>query len=236
MQSFEKISKMNLADIDRPGTQDDPDELDTNPDVDAEVDAAESGDTSPEIVTVADVEGTAAAGTAETREGAAEKKQMRQPEGTHYYIDAKITEKEMLAFLFGHNYRQPLMLVAVAIAVIWPIIVVVRNDSNMWLAIALAVIILIALPLSTWNRGRKTVKNNPAYQQTFHYMVDEWGVHLELGDECIDVEWKKVYKCTFMKSVTTVYTGKVNAFLIPTAAMGEQAGEINAFMKKMKNK
>ena len=84
MQSFEKISKMNLADIDRPGTQDDPDELDTNPDVDA----AESGDTSPEIVTVADVEGTAAAGTAETREGAAEKKQMRQPEGTHYYIDA----------------------------------------------------------------------------------------------------------------------------------------------------
>ena len=56
MQSFEKISKMNLADIDRPGTQDDPDELDTNPDVDAEVDAAESGDTSPEIVTVADVE------------------------------------------------------------------------------------------------------------------------------------------------------------------------------------
>ena len=113
---------------------------------------------------------------------------MRQPEGEHYYMDARITEKELLAFLFGHNYRQPVMLIAIAIAVIWPVMIIVRGDQNMYLAIALAAIVLLALPLSNWTRGKREAKTNPSYQQTFHYMVDEWGLHLELGDRCIDLE------------------------------------------------
>lgn len=248
MQSFEKISKMNLADLDRPGTGNHPEEEDRSLEDDAvetgrdEADipedavSADGEGTGAETVTVADVEGTAAAGTAGTKAASGEKKQMRQPEGTHYYIDAQITEKELMAFLFGHNYRQPIMLIALLIAVIWPVMVIIRNDSNMIFAIALAAIVLVVLPLSTWNRGRKAARSNPSYKQTFHYMVDEWGLHLELGDECLDLEWNKVYKCMFLKSVTAIYTGKVNAFLIPTAAMGGQKEEINAFIKEMKKK
>lgn len=248
MQSFEKISKMNLADLDRPGNIDHPDDEDRNPDGDTgvfEQDAVDDvgqtadladGEDGADTVTVADVEGTAAAGVAGTKTAAEEKKHMRQPVGEHYYMDAQITEKELLAFLFGHNYRQPLILVALAVAIIWPIMIIVRRDNNMMLAIALAAIVLLALPLSTWSRGKKAAKSNPSYKQTFHYMVDEWGLHLELGDECLDLEWSKVYKCMFLKSVTAVYTGKVNAFLIPTSAMGEQKAKINAFIKKMKKK
>lgn len=248
MQSFEKISKMNLADLDRPGNIDHPDDEDRNLDGDTgvfEQDAVDGvgqtadladGEDGADTVTVADVEGTAAAGVAGTKTAAEEKKHMRQPVGEHYYMDAQITEKELLAFLFGHNYRQPLILVALAVAIIWPIMIIVRRDNNMMLAIALAAIVLLALPLSTWSRGKKAAKSNPSYKQTFHYMVDEWGLHLELGDECLDLEWNKVYKCMFLKSVTAVYTGKVNAFLIPTSAMGEQKAKINAFIKKMKKK
>lgn len=208
---------MNLADLDRPETADD----------DAD---------QVETVTVADVEGTAEAGTAGTETGSGEKEKMREPEGQHYFMDAKIGEKELLAFLFGHNYRQPLMLLAVLVAVIWPIMVLVRNDNNLFLALALAAIILLALPFSTWSRGRKAARTNPSYQQIFHYMVDEWGLHLELEDKCIDLEWNKVYKCVFMKTVTVIYTSKVNAFLLPTVAMGEQKEEINAFIRKMNRK
>ena len=248
MQSFEKISKMNLADLDRPDNVNHPDDEDRNPDGDAAVSGQEApdsagqtadaadGEDGAEKVTVADVEGTDAAGTAGTQTTAKAKKHMRQPVGEHYYMEAKITEKELLAFLFGHNYRQPLILVALAVAIIWPVMIIVRHDNNMMLAIALAAIVLLALPLSTWSRGKKAARSNPSYKQTFHYMVDEWGLHLELGDECLDLEWSKVYKCMFLKSVTAVYTGKVNAFLIPTSAMGERTAEINAFIKKMKKK
>ena len=229
MQSFEKISKMNLADLDSPKQPGAPDDEDRREETGA------AGEKDEEIVTVADVEGTAAAGTAGTKETAA-KEHMRQPEGEHYYMDARITEKELLAFLFGHNYRQPVMLIAIAIAVIWPVMIIVRGDQNMYLAIALAAIVLLALPLSNWTRGKREAKTNPSYQQTFHYMVDEWGLHLELGDRCIDLEWSKVCKCMYLKSVTAVYTGKSNAFLIPPAAMGDKTEEINAFIRKMKAK
>lgn len=229
MQSFEKISKMNLADLDRP-------EMTENLEPADITEREEEQPKDSETVTVADVEGTSMAEDTDVSMTTEEKKHMRQPEGQHYYLDAKIGEKELLAFLFGHNYRQPLMIVTSLIAVIWPIMIIVRNDSNMMLAIALAAIVLLALPLSTWSRGKKAAKTNPSYQKTFHYMVDEWGLHLELGEECIDLEWNKVYKCMFLKSVTVIYTGKVNAFLIPTAAMGEKTEEINAFIKKMKAK
>lgn len=241
MDSFEKISKMNLADLERPDTghpgQDDvngemdANEQDLNPDSDA--DGAEK---SP--LTVGDVEGTPAAGTAGTDSVAdtAKKERMREPEGEHYYFDAKITEKELLAFLFNHNYHQPLMLVAVAVAVIWPIMIIIREDSNMLLALALAALILVALPLSTWSRGRKAARTNPSYKQVFHYMVDEWGLHLELDDKCIDLEWNKVLKCYYLKSVTVIYTSKINAFLLPAEGMAEQREQINALIRRATKK
>ena len=70
----------------------------------------------------------------------------------------------------------------------------------------------------------------------FHYMFDEWRLHLELGDDAIDVEWKKVTKLIFYKSVAVIYTGKNNAFLIPSAAMGTQREEIMNFIKEMKKR
>ena len=241
MDSFEKISKMNLADLERPDADysepgDVNGEIDTNEqdlNLDSDADGAEK---SP--LTVGDVEGTPAAGTAGTDSVAdtAKKERMREPEGEHYYFDAKITEKELLAFLFNHNYHQPLMLVAVAVAVIWPIMIIIREDSNMLLALALAALILVALPLSTWSRGRKAARTNPSYKQVFHYMVDEWGLHLELDDKCIDLEWNKVLKCYYLKSVTVIYTSKINAFLLPAEGMAEQREQINALIRRATKK
>ncbi|MDO5146982.1 MAG: hypothetical protein Q4D60_08255 [Eubacteriales bacterium] len=222
MKSFEEISKMNLSDLDRPDNAAEPDNEVKNV-VESEEKAEE------EKVTVDEVEGKE---SFEDGAPATEIKKMRQPEGEHYYIDAKISEHDMIVFLFSHNYRQPIMILAMIVALIWPVTVIVRQEQNLLLALALAAIVLIALPFSTWNRGKKTVRNNPAYQQTFHYMVDEWGLHLELGGDAVDVEWSKVMKCFYYKSEIIVYTGKVNAFLIPTSAMGENVDKITEFIKR----
>lgn len=226
MNSFEKISKMNLADLDRPnGEKEDWEDVQTTEE-----------DNQSQPVTVGEVEdGKVSLEEAEKIQPEI-KKQMREPEGEHYFVDAKVTEKEIIAFLFAHTYRQPLMLIAMIIAVVWPITIIVRRQTNMYMAIILAIFILLVLPFSTWNRGKKMAKDNPTYQDTFHYMVDEWGLHLELEKDCVDVEWNRVKKLIFLKSVTILYTGKVSAFLIPTVAMDGQTEQINAFIKKMKRK
>ena len=231
MKSFEEISKMNLADFDRPDGVGE-EELET------------AGDSSISDAQKAEAagneEGTSADVLAETSSNEEaeelEKKVMMEPQGKHYRIDADITQSALNTFLFGHTYRQPLMILVTVLAIAWPIAVIVKKQGNIAMPLICSLFILIWIPFTTYLRAKNAKKLNPIYEQTFHYMLDEWGLHLELAEDAIDVEWKKVTKMIFYKSVAVIYTGKNNAFLIPTEAMGAQRGDILSFIEEMKNK
>ena len=139
-------------------------------------------------------------------------------------------------FIFGHPYRQPLMILVTVLAIAWPIAVIVKKQGNIAMPLICSLFILIWIPFTTYLRAKNARKLNPIYEQTFHYMLDEWGLHLELSENAIDVEWKKVTKIIFYKSVAVIYTGKNNAFLIPTEAMGAQRADILNFIEEMKNR
>ena len=190
-----------------------------------------------ETVTVAGVE-PASGGQMDDRNGlyggtgSAKKQHMAAPTGKHYYIDAHVTTKEMTAFLFAHTYTSPLMLAATLIGLIWPIYSVFRAQGSILFACVCAGVFLILMPFSIWRRATTNVKSNPLYEHTFHYMIDEAGLHVELAEHAIDVDWGHVTRKMFLKSTAVIYTGKVNAYLIPTAAMGEQKDEIIKFIKE----
>ena len=218
MAGFEEISKMKLSELGE--------EKDTEKENDTEETAL--AETTQEEEEQEEKE-------AASEKEAGETKKMAEPQGRYYRIDAKITEKVMSAFMFGHNYRQPLMIIATIIGVVWPVFMVIQNNTNLWVAAVVMFLFVIALPLNTWNKARMGVRKNPVYQQTFHYMVDDWGLHLELGEDAIDVEWKRIYKTMFLKSSVVLYTGKVNAYLIPTEDMGDKKEEIISFIKEKKH-
>lgn len=227
MKSFEEISKMNLAELDRPegAPEEDAQNTDVIQHVEESVDTAENTESVQES-------------NSEEQEEPEElaKKEMMEPQGKNFRIDAEVTQQELTTFLFGHTYRQPLMILVTILAIAWPITILVRRQGSITMPLICSLFILIWIPLTTYLRAKNAKKLNTAYQHTFHYMLDEWGLHLELGDEAIDVEWKKVTKVIFYKSVAVIYTGKNNAFLIPSAAMGERRAEILSFIEEMKSK
>lgn len=241
MKSFEEISKMNLADLDRPDGAEE-EELET------EITGA-AGDSS--VRSEVKATGNAGADDLETSEymmaessdsedakqaEELEKKVMMEPQGKHFFIDAEITQQELNTFLFGHTYRQPLMILVTILAIAWPIAVIVKGQSNIAMPLICSLFILIWIPFTTYLRAKNAKKLNPLYEKPFHYMLDEWGLHLEIEDDAIDVEWKKVTKMIFYKSVAVIYTGKNNAFLIPSAAMGARREEIMSFIEEMRNR
>lgn len=242
MGGFGDISRMTLADIEKKRSNEEPNvseeikeesagtELEV---MDMNGNEAEVSDDGQE-----DQEAEASDGGQTDREVEVmgEPQKMAEPTGRHYYIDAEITRKEMTFFLLGHNYRQPIILLATAMAIIWPILSVIKGQKNLVYVFILALFILLYFPLSALNRGRNLKKLNPAYEKTFYYMLDEAGLHLELGEEAIDVEWKRILKVMYLKSVIVLYTGRTNAFLIPTKDMGTQKEEVIAFIKEMKKK
>ena len=241
MKSFEEISKMNLAELDRPDGAGE-EELETET-------TGAAGDSS--VRSEVEATGNAGADDSETSEymmaessdsedakpaEELEKKVMMEPQGKHFFIDAEITQQELNTFLFGHTYRQPLMILVTILAIAWPIAVIVKGQSNIAMPLICSLFILIWIPFTTYLRAKNAKKLNPLYEKPFHYMLDEWGLHLEIEDGAIDVEWKKVTKMIFYKSVAVIYTGKNNAFLIPSAAMGARKEEIMSFIEEMRNR
>lgn len=241
MKSFEEISKMNLAELDRPDGAGE-EELETET-------TGAAGDSS--VRSEVEATGNAGADDSETSEDMMaessdsedakpaeelEKKVMMEPQGKHFFIDAEITQQELNTFLFGHTYRQPLMILVTILAIAWPIAVIVKGQSNIAMPLICSLFILIWIPFTTYLRAKNAKKLNPLYEKPFHYMLDEWGLHLEIEDDAIDVEWKKVTKMIFYKSVAVIYTGKNNAFLIPSAAMGARREEIMSFIEEMRKR
>lgn len=242
MKSFEEISKMNLADLDRPdgvgedqeaGIAGDAEGSNTANAKKAEENGNEEGVSNTDNV---EADATVEVADEEPQPEELEKKVMMEPQGKHFFIDADITQSALNTFLFGHTYRQPLMILVTILAIAWPIAVIVKKQGNIAMPLICSLFILIWIPFTTYLRAKNAKKLNPVYEQQFHYMLDEWGLHLELGDDAIDVEWKKVTKMIFYKSVAVIYTGKNNAFLIPTEAMGAQRGEILSFIEEMKSR
>ncbi len=239
MKSFEEISKMNLADLDRPDGVGE-EELETEAAEDSNTSGEEKAAGNEEETTGTDGLETSADSLAETSDNEEakelEKKVMMEPQGKHFFIDAEINQEEVTAFLFGHTYRQPLMIIVTVLAIAWPIAVIVKGQSNIAMPLICSLFILIWIPATTYLRAKNAKKLNPLYEKPFHYMLDEWGLHLEIEDDAIDVEWKKVTKIIFYKSVAVIYTGKNNAFLIPSAAMGARRQEIMSFIEEMRNR
>lgn len=251
MKSFEEISKMNLAELDRPDgiSEEDENVQDAAGQEDAqnaenvqsteEIQGADGNADRTEKTKVSkesDEKVTAEESEEQAQPEELAKKEMMEPQGKHFRIDAEITQQELTAFLFGHTYRQPLMILVTVLAIAWPIAVLVKKQGNIAMPLICSLFILIWIPFTTYLRAKNAKKLNKAYENTFHYMLDEWGLHLELGDDAIDVEWKKVTKMIFYKSVAVIYTGKNNAFLIPSAAMGAQRQEIISFIEEMKKR
>lgn len=223
MSDFGDISRMNLADLERKGYQ--PEEEDDSDDMAlpaAGPDAAEQTEDGEE----------SEAGNEPEVEVVDNRERMAEPTGKHYYIDARITPREMRAFLFAHNYRSPIMLLATLVGLVWPVYTVIRADGSLMMAVVCALVFLVLMPFSIWYRGTNSVTKNPIYQNTFHYMLDESGIHLELGEHAIDVDWNQVTKTMFLKSSAVIYTGKINAYLIPTEAIGDRKDEIISFIRQ----
>lgn len=231
MKSFEEISRMNLADLDRPDTISEETES-----LHKEADGVdgETGDTKNTEEAADSLNESVSEGGQAGEELA--KKEMMEPQGQHFFVNAKISQQELNAFLFGHTYRQPLMILVTVLAIAWPLAVLIKKQGNIAMPLICSLFILIWIPFTTYLRAKNAKKLNPIYNEEFHYMFDEWGLHLELGDDAIDVEWKKVTKLIFYKSVAVIYTGKNNAFLIPSAAMGTQREEIMRFIGEMKKR
>ena len=209
MEGFDKIKNIKLSDLDEDNTLED------------QLQPEKKKDKIPEE---ADLSG----------KSAEENQEERTPVGRHYVIDAEITEQELRNFRLAHEYRRPTILLVNAVAIFFIIYSALSGvkGMNLGLTIGLGILIILYYPFIIATKTKGIKNNSKVFQQVFHYMLDEEGLHLKVDKESVDVEWKYVRKLMVLKSSLVVYTGKANAWIIPTKDMGDQKDEITAFLQE----
>ena len=217
MGRMEDISKMNLAEIDSPYGDSSPAETE-NPGAEgalaeSETAAAESGQ--PE---------------GESNKPKDRKEKMAEPVGTHYYVDAHIGKEELGPFVRNHLIRNPTMLILALIGAGMVVYSLAFNKGNIWISLIYFVAAVFAFPFFQYNKVMRMNLSNPIYKDVLHYMIDEWGFHLEAGGQAMDVEWKHFIRRKKCGDSYVLYTGKANAFLLPVKDMGGREEEIIAFI------
>lgn len=224
MSRIEDISKMNLAEIDSPYGDSTP--VETESPAETENSGAEN--------LPADQESAAAESVRPEEEAAGKPadqvEKMAEPSGTHYYIDAHIGKEELGAFVRSHLIKSPIMVMLGLIGTGMVVYSLVFNRSNLMVSLIYFAVAVIGFPIYQYNKVMKINLSNPIYKDVLHYMMDEWGFHLEAGGQAMDVEWKHFIRRKKYGNCYVLYTGKANAFLLPIKDMGNREEEIISFI------
>ena len=92
---------------------------------------------------------------------------------------------------------------------------------NILLYIGAGVFMLIYMPFTLWLRAGRSIKASPVLSNVLHYHVDEDGFTVTQGEASGVLAWKQIYKMVATKHLVLVYSGRINAYVIPRNQLGE---------------
>lgn len=158
-------------------------------------------------------------------------------------FDVKITSQDMYCFHMHHMYTSFHGIVSILIAVLAFVVAgVTWGDVELTYSILyliFGVVFLIYLPLTLLGRAKRQIAMSEALQQTLHYVFDEEGVHVTVGEENALLAWDQIYKLVSTKHNILIYSNRINAYIIPRTAMGDRYEEFRelagAHLKKYQN-
>lgn len=147
-----------------------------------------------------------------------------------FKFDVQMTRKYMFDFLFQHTYRTPKgkLSLLVGLAMI-PLCVLTWNRVGRMFSlcyILFGAAFLVLMPLSLWQKANKIVRSAPVYHSPFIYKVDRTGITTIQNSQTAHANWKQVEKVVESRLCLFVYISKVNAYVWPKTAIGEDYGKL----------
>lgn len=141
-------------------------------------------------------------------------------------FDAAITEKDMYQFNLYHAYHGFQGIVATLVGV-WVLIMAGITFGKVevmytLLYLVLGVVFLVYVPVSLNLRSKQQIRNSEILKQALHYKIDDAGIHVSQGEQTADLDWKQIYKMVSTKNSLLIYSNRVNAYVIPRQAVGQQ--------------
>ena len=141
-------------------------------------------------------------------------------------FDAAITEKDMYRFNLYHAYHGFQGICATLVG-FWVLVTAALTFGKVevqytLLYVVFGIVFLVYVPASLYLRSKKQIQGSEVLKQALRYRIDDAGIHVSQGGQTADLEWKQIYKMVSTKSSLLVYSNRVNAYVIPSEAVGQQ--------------
>jgi len=227
MKSIDEISRMDLSKLGSPGSEEEYEADEAQESLD---DRTGDGDRSD--VAADSLDKSVRTGGSALKE---ESERMAEPEGEHYYIDAKIGKEELGPFIRRHMFLTAPMILMAALGVFMLVFSLLFSRKNLVYALLYIVVVVLVLPIVQYRKTLKANLENPVYAGTLHYMLDEWGLHIEAANRALDVEWKNFLRYKDYDKIIVLYTGKTNAYILPKKDM-DSPEQVLGFLERMSDK
>ncbi len=141
-------------------------------------------------------------------------------------FEVTITDKDMFRFNIYHAYHGFQGIIATLVGV-WVLVMAGLTFGKVEapytvLYLVLGILCLVYVPGNLYLRSKRQLSSSQSLKSALRYKIDDTGIHVSQGEQCADLEWKQIYKMVSTKNQLLIYSSRVNAYIIPKEAMGEQ--------------
>lgn len=134
-------------------------------------------------------------------------------------FDSKVKEKDLLKFKFYHKYHTVSGIAEIFLALILIVLCIISigkvNASYTLMVGVFGVFFLFFPSVDMKLRAKRQMESVVTFKEKVHYVMDERGITVSLGDVTETLEWDKIYKIKFDGSNIDVYMTTINANIIP---------------------
>ncbi len=135
-------------------------------------------------------------------------------------LDIKIGAGDLYDYNLRHAYNSPSGIMG---SVLGALMILVGAGRGQWIFVIGGAVLLAYLPWTLFLRSRQQAMNNPAFQNTLHYILDDRGITISQGEETATQSWEDMVKAVSTGRSVIVYTSRVNATIFPRRQMGDKA-------------
>lgn len=147
-------------------------------------------------------------------------------EATSKKITVNMNKKALTDFVMRSYYCKLSGIMSIVLGLgglaflVWNIASGNPSVRNILLFGAVAVICLVANPMTLLMKANKQLKTNPSYKAPVSYELRPENLKISVGEESQELEWNNIYRLRASGSMVAVYTSPYHAFVIPTDELG----------------
>lgn len=144
----------------------------------------------------------------------------------------KMTYKALYSYILNTNYRSLSGVIGIIISLMSLVVLILRFDAmstqRRILFLVLALAFTVINPLLLAFKAFRQYKLSPSYRKPLEYEFSDDGIKVAQGELSQVIKWSDICRILMTKSILAIYTGRMNAFVIPLSKLGDDKGKIIA--------